>query len=210
MAWSLIAHTAKEGSSTAITTNAIDTTGATLIVICAAANNPGGVGITDSPGNSINFNGGTNTGTATSMEIFWIVNPTTNASHTFTCSGFSFPSLAVLAFSGSYGGAEKKTGANGSGSSTPGSITPTSDNALLVTGVCDGSNVTGSISGGFTISDQIGGSTGQRVGAAYLIQTSAAAANPTWTISGANVSQLMSFLLRPASSGSAGGAYAFA
>lgn len=206
MAYSLINHTAKEGSSVTVTTNAIDTTGATLIVVVLATGAQALVSITDTGNNLWYYNDHFQQSTQ-DIAFAFCVNPVTNASHTFTLTQ-AFPSVAVLVFSGNAAGSEKTT-ASGANSTTvtPGSITPAEDDALLIAGFCGGAATTQSISGGFTISDQIGGSSGQRVAAAYLIQTSKTAANPTWTNSAsANISAMLgSFPLQTSGGGGGGG-----
>ncbi len=218
MAWSLLSSTHAVGASSGtVTTTGIDTTGATLIVIIY-----GGLLTAVLSDNQSNTNwyrhkdqrpssGGYGVG------MFFIVNPTTNASHTFTAAiGSAFPALAVMAFSGSYGGVELATGTYNASSQTvaPGSITPSSDNALLVTGYSDSATTgTRSINAGFTIANQgTGNATGGTIASAYLIQTSAAASNPTWTTTAAATgveAMQMSFLLRPAGGGSSEHAYTF-
>jgi hypothetical protein len=79
---------------------------------------------------------------------------------------------------------ESQTGTSPSGSS----ITPTQANELVICGVVStaNSNPASSIDGGFSIiDDSVSAVGGQYQGAtaAYLIQTSAAAAAPTWTFS---------------------------
>jgi hypothetical protein len=71
----------------------------------------------------------------------------------------------------------------------PGSITPSQSGALVVTAVGFGSNGdTSSINLGFTIAQHVAltGNT-YGIGFAYLIQGAAAAINPTWTLSAANL-----------------------
>lgn len=224
MAYALLAHTIKEGSATTVTTTALDTTGATLIVLVCGFNqnatppSNGSFSLTDSQGNmwSAGFNpniGKTQNNTRTTM-IAWRANPATNASHTFTLTGVgSFdPTVAVLAFSGAVGFPEKLVGAIGATvtSLSPGSITPSQNNELLIAGLCLPSTSTATIDASFSITDQTGGTTGQFVAAAYLIQTTAGAATPTWSFaSNSGAASLMAFRLA-ASSGASGGAWAFA
>ena len=217
MAWSLIAHTAAVASSdTTVTTTAIDTTGATLIVVFGAGNLA--AVLTDSASNTNVYRGPQRPSSGGfGINSYFLVNPTTSATHTFTYAiGSAFPSLAVQAYSGSYGGVELwKGNFNASATSiAPGSITPTSDNALLVAGYTD-SNTSGTISidAGYTMDDQLAGNAHcGAIAGAHLIQTSAAAANPTFsTTAGATsiVGVQWSFLLRPAGGGSAGGSYPY-
>ena len=218
MAWALLTHAAALGNGTTVTTGAISTTGAALIVIAYSGgynlNSP--FTITDSASNTNYFEAyPVRSGvTIYGLSLFFIPNPTTNASHTFSVTGpaSTFPSLAVACFSGVYGGAEKVMSTYTPASNTvlPGSITPSTNNALLVTGYSNNSGTgTNTINASFTITDTLpnaGG--GGPIALAYLIQTTAAAANPTWTTTGAAVNAegtMVSFLL---SSGGGGGASA--
>jgi hypothetical protein len=65
----------------------------------------------------------------------------------------------------------------------PGSITPTVTDTLVIScAMVSDQQDTSSIDGGFTIADHVAGTASSfGVGVAYLRQTSAAAANPTWT-----------------------------
>jgi hypothetical protein len=219
MAWALLTHTAALGNSTTVTTSAINTTGAALIVVVYEGsynlNSP--FIVTDSASNTNWFSSqpARSGVTVYGESIFFIPNPTTNASHTFSVTGpaNTFPGLAVACFSGVWGGAEKVTSQYTPTTTTvlPGSITPTANNALLVTGYSNnGGTGTNTINASFTVADTLpnAGNAGP-VALAYLIQTSAAAANPTWTTTGSNINAtatMVSFLLGGA--GGSGGASA--
>lgn len=214
MAWSLVAHTGKEGNSSTVTSTGIDTTGATLIVVILANDTTIAPTISDSKGNMwnlvqpLNISGGAVAGS----EIFYSTNPIVGASHTFTVNS-TYPSICVLAFSGVPNFIEKKVGNSQTSGSTlaPGSVTPTAANALVITGYAASINGTLTINTG-TISDQAGGTNAQKVGAAYTIQTSAAAFNPTWTLSGAASlpSASINCVFELGSSGGGGGTTGFA
>lgn len=211
MAFALLTHTQKDAASSPTTSTAIDTTGATLIVL-AVATSQVGITVTDSQSNKwFGIQPVTASGTQ-NFTFFFCVNPTTNASHTFTLSAGNFPSFCVAAFSGSVGAFTPITtnAVNASTMLMP-SITPSLDNALIVTGLCGPNPDTESINGSFTITDQGGGTNGQRVALAYLIQTSAAAAAPTWTNSASRqlAGQMVVINLQAAAGGSAGGSYVF-
>jgi hypothetical protein len=69
-----------------------------------------------------------------------------------------------------------------------GSVTPSENNEVLIAGTgIEGTGRTATINSSFTITDGIAGDGATRMGgyAAYLIQTTATAVNPTWTYSGA-------------------------
>ncbi len=155
--------------------------------------------MTDNAGNL--FYGVPILGVSTTTRCSWLFvcfAPITNASHTFTFT-CSLPSLAVAAFSGACSTVDKVSAGAVTASGTslsPTSITPSQDNALIVTGICNNTNVTDSINAGFTITDQIGGTVAQHTALAYLIQTSVAAAAPTWSFaSAAGASSMMALPL---------------
>lgn len=193
MTFALVAETFKAGSSSGPgTTSAIDTTGADLIVIA-----------TSWYGSTANYNSNTlsdsegNTWTlineieaVAGCALWYCYNPSTNASHTFSLSSAAstFSSIGVLAFSGAAASPLDQANENSAASSAtvqPGSVTPTEDNELVVT--CHAqwnSGDAATIDGGFTIPSghSIPATTSVRTGLgdAYLIQTTASAANPTW------------------------------
>jgi hypothetical protein len=206
--FALLGHTAKEGAAGTVTTNPLDTTGATLLV--AVCSTSGLTTFTDNQSNVWMRAQSTAISSFQHTDMFVCVNPITNASHTFTMTG-GFPSICVLAFSGAPGAVETYATATSSSSTSlgTGSITPAQANTLLVTGMC-GPQVRGlSIDGGFTISDQVGGNTGQLSGAAYLIQTTVAAAAPTWTLSGSDTCSAMMMAIQLSGGGGGGGEVAF-
>lgn len=187
MAYALVAHTQKITG----TTPAIDTTGATLLIAYlndfSALNAP-----TDSK---------SNTWTPLTLQhvnvysnIYYAKNPTVGAGHTFSTGAGIVPVIYVAAFSGAdttapFDNENGVTGFLGVSSQQPGSITPSNNGELVVTGIGLSSNPTSgsiTIDSGFTITDSnlyqnavnFGG------GLAYLVQGSAAAINPTWSWTG--------------------------
>lgn len=191
------------------TTAALNTTGAKLLVVHAATYQNIAATITDFlsgvptgnvwTGLTIQTN---NSGPAGALEcssrLFYCANPTVGAVHTFTGTTASgFPSGQAVAFGGVtitspfdvQNGAQ--AGAFGSLATTiqPGSVTPSLNNELVLCGISiQPSNVTTcTINGGFTTLDfQEHGANNLGSCIAYLIQTSAAAANPTWTVGVSN------------------------
>lgn len=187
MAFSLIANTvgAQGGSST---TPAINTTGANLIVIAVSMfGTPSTSGLSDSKTNTWTQLT-THSGTTASVRLFYCLAPIVGSGHTFTYN-VGFPTICVQAWSGAAAASvfDVENGASGSGvtSIATGSITPGANNELVVTGISLADNTTGPalINGGFTISDQSLGRSGltESGAMAYLIQTTATAANPTWS-----------------------------
>lgn len=188
MAFSLIVNVAAGSTvNNTVTTGAVDTTGADFLVAIVSDVGVGDIpAVSDSKSNSwtaltrkvIGFAG---------SKIHYCQSPTVGSGHTFTASsaGASSPSIAVLAFSGSaVSPFDVENGATGQSVSSlsTGSVTPSENNELVIAGVCWYPAGTVSINGGFTISDQVNyDGVHMGVGAAYLIQTSAAAANPAWS-----------------------------
>jgi hypothetical protein len=91
----LVAHTGASLNTSPVTTPAIDTTGATLIIIAAADDVAPSVP-TDSAGNTWTPLTLWDQGTTMLVRLFYCVNPTTSTSHTFTVAG-DVPGLAVEA-----------------------------------------------------------------------------------------------------------------
>lgn len=169
------------------TTSSIDTTGATLLVaVVSRANNSGT--LTDNKSNTWTA---LTTRSAGGFSVFTTayhcIGGTVGSGHTFTfTTSLQFPAICVLSFSGVSAVDGGDTGSNELFPVTsiqPGSLTPSQDNCLLVTGfgfdAAAGS--TPSINGGFTLAEFQAFNPGFGTDTAYLIQTSAAAANPTWS-----------------------------
>lgn len=190
MAFSLVAHTIAGSSVNApVTTSAIDTTGATLLVVEIADFTTGSTTLTDSKGNT--WQGRTRKSDAggAGCRLYDCVTPTVGSGHTFTATptGTSVPSFAIMAWSGS--AASPFDRENGTGSSlSPGSVTPAADNALVIQAL-DHEATAGAISinSGYTIADVIGIVGGSHFGSAfaYIVQSTATATNPAWTTGGA-------------------------
>lgn len=180
-----------------VTSAAINTSGANLIVVHVATYQDATGTLSDSKGNTWSGLTATIQNSYATSKLYYCYSPATDATHTFTFSSSArYPSIQVAAFSGSASspfdvenGAGKSTYGSSSTLST-GSITPSVDNELVVTGCCgpvNGSDIT-SIDGGFTFLLDSAHVPGQAVAGslAYLIQTTAASANPAWSITGGN------------------------
>lgn len=188
----LVAH-AGAGSSGGgnVTTSAMDTSGASLLVaaVSAASGTPG---LSDSKGNTWVQMAAEQGGKTT---MFYVKNPTVGSGHTFstTMGAGSFGSIAVVAFSGTNTtqNVDQTNGFASGGGTTfqPGSVTPSQNGEVIVTSTAPSSNPsTASIDSGFTITDFISFLSGNHfgIGLAYLVQTTAGVVNPTWTLSVAN------------------------
>lgn len=206
MAWALVANTIKGGTDSSVTTDAIDTTGASLIVVSIARDtNSNQLNFSDSKSNTWNLFAYAVQGSTSSL-LYWTRATSVGSGHTFSNTGaFNFSTLAVAAFSGNapFIITDQKSSAGASSTTIlPGSITPTQDNELVVTSLAfSGAGTPVSINGGFTETNEIDFNSGIYYGnaLAYLIQTSAAAANPTWTRTNSSplASTIASFKLSP-------------
>lgn len=176
-----IVSTSKAGtSSPGVTTDAIDTTGANLIIVSTSGyTSP--VTLTDSKSNSWTALTG-QTNSTLECKLWYCLNPTVGGGHTFTNGTASYPAISVAAYSG-VGSFDAESGANGASVSTlqPGSITPAANDSLIVTAVATYSEGTTAVDSGFTIieSEPTGASFGNYL-ATKLLPT-AAATNPTWS-----------------------------
>lgn len=190
--YSLVANTFASANSTGGTTPDINTSGATKIFVClgsfSAIPTP-----TDNKGNTYTQVKASTSAGGYFSSIWVCLSPTVGTGHHFTTSQAStFGNISVLAFSGGGTGATDVTSANQGGGITtiqPGSITPTTDNQLIICAYNGGVVTTMLINSGFTISDQGNSSAGaEQTAGSYLVQTTAGAVNPTWseTSPGAN------------------------
>lgn len=189
MTIALVAHTfgISSNGGTSATTSAINTTGANFIAVSLSDAGTA----TDNMGNTYTYLT-THTGSAPSFRLAYCENPTVGSGHTFTTTG-SFPCICVAVFSGvATGSFDQQTG---SATGSPGAITPSFNNELLVTGCGLNSATAATINGGFTITDNAPYTPGQNYGGAlaYLIQTTATVANPTWATGAVANSAMASF-----------------
>ncbi len=185
---------AAASTDASITTASMDTTGANLIVVGAnwyGFGSASSVRPTDSNGNQyLPLTSHGHAVTDVAHRLWYCQSPTVGAGHTFTLSytsgGGSHLSLTVAAFAGAhvspYDLQENGTETGSAATIQPGSITPTEANCLVITSLGNFNDATFSIDGGFTIVETVAQVAAAHMGGslAYLIQTSAAAANPTW------------------------------
>lgn len=181
----------------------INTTGATLLV---------GIYTWFGSGNSAPTDTYSNTWSTLTVEsgginaVYWYAFPTSGqvgTGHSFTAN-VSNAAAQFAAFSGTVqtGYDQFNGGSNTSASDTfqPGSITPSANGALVLSGMCYNTwNMGATVDSGLTITTSNTITGGYYFGAAlaYLVQSTAAAINPTWTAdptanqwSGSNVSFL--------------------
>ena len=197
------------------TTAAIDTSGANLIVISVGFYSAGtGLTVSDSKGNTwipLTLRP-TSSG---NQRFFYAKAASVGTGHTFTVSGTSiYPSIQVRAFAGAATNPfDAESGATNSGSSlATGSTTPSQPGALVVSALCTDSSATVSVAPTMTVTQNPFGS-GVAFGGAlgYVVQTTAAAINPTWTIPGGatNAAAVASFLATAAAPAAGEHAYTF-
>jgi hypothetical protein len=191
----LVGAEASSAGGETSTTPGIDTTGATLIVISLsylidAPASGGTPTISDSKGNTWTpLTEYATSGHAFDGEIklLYTFPSSVGAAHTFSANlASSFNAITVAVFGGKSATFDQETGATSPGATTqqPGSITPSANNALLVSGclfVDAGETGDASINSGFTLVHSKSDASGFGSAIAYKIQTSAGAENPTWT-----------------------------
>jgi hypothetical protein len=193
MAIALVAKTAAgSANGNDVTTSSIDTTGATLLLICYTSTDTGSATPTDSKSNTWNALTDEVVGGGERTVWFWSVPTTVGSGHTVSVTdNGKRPSLAFYAFSGTHASSPfdaENAGGNNFGSTVqPGSVTPGQDDSLIVQGISFNVDGTLAINGGYTHAgdgtDYVSnnGTTRMGLAAAYLIQTTATATNPTWT-----------------------------
>lgn len=194
MAIALVSNVAAQSSTTnTITTGAIDTSGATLLVALVNHYTGGGGGaiLSDSKGNTwVGLTAQSVPTVSTSVRLYYAANPTVGTGHTFTATGtFSFPFVAAQAFSGALTVSpfDQQNGNTSSGATnlTTGSVTPSENDELLIAGLGFQDAIgtaTPTIDLSFTRTNSLDRIVEGLGGAiAYLVQTTAAAANPTWS-----------------------------
>lgn len=197
MAFSLVAHST--GANTA--TTAVDTTGATLLIAFINNFSGGAPVVGDNKGNTW-VQIGTTLANGSTISSFWYVTGplVVGSGHTVIGGGAGFYSICFQAWYAN-GRASPLDLTSQAAAFQAGSVTPSQDNELLVAACAPLDTQSASaISGGFTISDNVAYAPGvnEATALAYLIQTSAAAANPTWTASGgAPGTFIATFILQP-------------
>jgi hypothetical protein len=136
--WTYISSVMKRGnffSSSTITTDAMTTTNANIIILYQIGNN--GVGepaVSDSQGNTWTYLG--LRGSGPYLHMWYCVNPTTSGSHTFENTG-AWQTFFAIAFKSNLGTPSADLDRYTNASSTTASFsayTPTVNNSLIVTG----------------------------------------------------------------------------
>lgn len=188
MAIALVAHTAR-ALPTSGATVAIDTMGANLLVMVQTQWTGVGIAnVSDSKGNTWTALTA-RTSQNNYLRMHWCKPTSVGAGHTFSLTGPGtfYGALAVAAFSGAT--AAPFDGENGQGtpvtstSYSPGPITPTQNNDLLLTAISNGGGSGATVDQAFIITDALnwGSGTNEPVALAYRLQATAATIQPTWT-----------------------------
>lgn len=186
MAIALVTHISGFSSGgNGFTTSSTDTSGANLLTV-VLSDLDGSTTLSDSKSNS--WTKLNNPGGPPFTAIWYAKNPSVGTGHTFTATATSkFPALCMAAFSGCDTSSpfdQQTAGAGPSSPIQPGSVTPSVANEVIITGHAhDGAGTQLSVDSGFTITDhEPNHSNNYGAALAYLIETTATAQNPTWTL----------------------------
>lgn len=213
MSFTLVGTVQQAQAGTNPVTSPIDTTGADLLLIFISDRAASAAGVpSDSKGNT--YTGLTVRNNTTNARGRWFYatgTPTVGSGHTATDTG-DFGTITFMAFSGAHATApfdvENGAAADSSGATIqPGSITPNQNDSLVVVGLSEGNTPGGggpTIDGGFSTPVYTtfnAGSSARGAAVSYLIQTTAAAANPTWTVSGVTEYATAIAAFKPAAGG---------
>ena len=169
-----------EGTNPNIT---IDSTGADLLVAVVSSGNVAPVVTADSKNTYTNW---VSIGTQSNSRMLYYPHPpVVGTGHWIETNG-SNGTLCVSAFSGLATSAPYLDQFASAAGTQPGSITPTVSNELVVGGYAlpPGWNVALTVDGTMTLGGQIPWHDGAGAAIAYKAQTTAAAINPTWNMSG--------------------------
>ncbi len=168
------------------TTDDRDTTGVDGILVAVSSYSAlPATGVTDNkgPNTYIPLTGKDNSGPR--IQWFYCAAPTVGTGHHWIGVGGNYHSMIVFAFSGCNTGTFYDGVENNSTAMQPGSVTPTEDNCIIVAAFSSGSGSADySIDSGFNEPEAdipLVGGQHFSIAAAYLIQASAAAVNPTWS-----------------------------
>jgi len=179
---------ARSSNSNSVTTSSVDTTGATLLVLCVqdyaveSLLTP-----TDSKSNTWTQRGTYNNGVAR-VTVWDCIAGTVGSGHTFSYGNSTarYPSIVMQAWSGNAASPfDQINGSSGNGTSgSPGSITPSENDCLVITTL----NIQAETSdptypSGYTGTNREynNGGLAFGYGMAYVVQTTATATNPSWS-----------------------------
>ena len=180
---SVVSHTTLT-CNLANTTSAIDTTGASLLVVNVSAYGNGSPTITDSKGNTWHLLTSYVNGIIAYESIAYAWNPTVGTGHTFTfAAGSNYDEIIVTAFSGIQISADPLDGQNGAGGYSPqsGSITTTADGDLIFSGLGGAYATSATVDSPFTIIDSLTSGPAYSSYTAWYVQPSQGSIEPNWT-----------------------------
>jgi hypothetical protein len=193
MAIALVNQTSKGGSTNqVVTTNPVNMLGANFLVLNVGyyAGGSPTIATTDDQLNTwLPLTARVAGGTFAANQLFYCPSPVVSATQVFQVQDLGiaiYPAIQVLGFSGVHASPlDQQTGATGGTQSTlsPGSLTPSEDNCLVIAGLGHEINTGGavSINGGFSsLAEAYVGSVSEGAAIGWLIQTTAALASPTW------------------------------
>lgn len=181
----LVVETGKASTNGgAVTTDAINTTGANLIVIGVSSVNGTALTIVDSKSNTWTpLTEYVSVVEAVKVRLFYCYSPTVGTNHTFATGGTNFPNIHLFAFSNTTGDFDAENGSNGASPLATGTVTPATNGQVIISLL--GANFTSSISAitaEFTNTDQASVSNGSFFNSmAYYIQPTAGAQGCTFT-----------------------------
>lgn len=202
MAIALVTNTSGVGTATAATTGSVNTTGANLVVVAVVEQQGVTGALSDNKSNTWTPLTASEIAGGVGGKLYYSSSPTVGSGHTFTIGTSSAPTIYAQAFSGVSTSTpfDQQNGGTATGGTTvqPGSVTPSQNNELIVTMLgFNGAATPTSINSSFVKTDEQNFGAGNNYGGAmaYLIQTSLAAVNPTWTDSGSfsRVSRIATF-----------------
>lgn len=168
------------------------TSGTLLVAVLHYYSALGATPISDSKGNTWTARTDYTSAAGYHIKVYYCVNPTVGASHTFSSTA-DYCSISLVGVTGNNATPyDTESGNNSTSASTlqPGSITPSVNGCLLVTGLTVGNSSAGSIDSGFTLGPSTSVNAAIGSSFAYKIQSTAAAINPTWS-NGAGASPMI-------------------
>lgn len=190
MAIALVASVSENPGQSGGASGAIDTTGADLLVFVATSYNGfAAPTVSDSKGNTWVGLAEQSAAINSRVRIYYAKNPTVGSGHTFTVTGNeTYPAVLVFAFSGADTDDpfDQENGATAGSvtSHAAGSVTPSENGEVLVGGLCYDGDVTNlAIGSSFTLELHEAYTNAVNMGgaAAYKIQGTAGAENPSWS-----------------------------
>lgn len=118
------------------TSTAINTTGANFISVCVTRAASVTTTLSDSPGNTFTLLRSDVASGQSASDLYYVYNPTTSATHTFTTSGTGSKSGVIVQAFGNMASnpLDQQNGANSTGNNTtfgPGAITPTTNDEVI-------------------------------------------------------------------------------